>query len=213
MLKIGTIVYYDELVNHTKSDYINYMDTKNGGNDLNISTDLPILFVGWNHYKRQLNDFHENVTILNKEIKKYKIHWEYSFNENKAQHVTGVDMFVRNAPYFYFIEKYLYQNIDPIFNKIETLDQLFEIIPHKFHYSYNHKNEIIYCFVGSIIYGINLNMFDFFNLNKEEIQKVISERSEHYIEDLDGSIHLNYYKQFPNFENLKRYLPVLLSKA
>ena len=31
---LGNIVHYDQLVNHTKVDYVNYIDTKNGHNNL-----------------------------------------------------------------------------------------------------------------------------------------------------------------------------------
>ena len=117
MLKLGNIIYKDELVNHTKVDYINYHmeDTPMNYDDFNIL--LPTLTVGWNFLKEN-NTFYD-VSILEKEIKKNILYWEFSFNENKAQHVGGVEMFIRNVPYYYFRGQYEYKNIDPIFNEFK----------------------------------------------------------------------------------------------
>ena len=219
MLKLGNIIYKDELVNHTKIDYINYIDIKNGGNDINISTSLPILFVGWNHFKRELNHFHENVSILKKEVKENLIYWEFSFNENKSQHVSGVEMFVRNVPYYYFRDKYKYINLDPIFNEFKDIADLmgwlyrFYISPNKIGHVYNYKNESLYFLNEGTIYGIDLNMYEFFNIEKENIINSLVSESTPYTLDLDGSIYQKEYKNFPFFEDLKRYLVVLLSKA
>lgn len=213
MLKIGSIAYKDELVNHTRVEYINYFDFKNGSNNLNIPTDIPILFVGWNHFKEELNHFHENVTILNKEISKNSFYWEFSFNENKAQHVSGVDMFIRNAPYYYFRDKYTYINIDPIFNNIEHLEDIKEKILGKPEYIYNYKDEMLYLLISNRVYGIDLKMYEYFNMDINHIKSTLIDTSINYTLDLEGEIYQKEYKNYPNFEELKRYLVVLLSKG
>ena len=47
MLKIGNIIYKDELVNHTKVDYINYIPSQY----FDYDNTLPTLFVGWSFMK------------------------------------------------------------------------------------------------------------------------------------------------------------------
>jgi hypothetical protein len=189
---------------------------KNGGNDLNVPTDLPTLFVGWNHFKNTLTHFHgDKVNILNKEIKIHKMYWEFSFDENKQQHIGGIEMFVRNVPYFFFRSKYAYINIDPIFNNIEQFEDIVSNIIGKPEYAYSYKDEMLYLLTEDRkrVYGINLKMYEYFNMDVNYIKKGLIEIADHHTSDLDGSIYLEMYKLFPNFEELKRYLVVLLSKA
>jgi hypothetical protein len=56
-------------------------------------------------------------------------------------------------------------------------------------------------------------MYEYFNMDINHIKSRIIENSVNYFEDKDGSIYQEYYKTYPNFEELKRYLVVLLSKA
>lgn len=211
MLKLGNIIYRDELVNHTKVDYINYISNQLDDFD----KEIPKLFVGWNYLKEWDVSLFKNLSILNKEIFKNTVYWEFSFNENKAQHVSGIDMFVRNAPYYYFRDKYKYINVDPIFNKFKDITDLnkFFIKPTKIEFVYNYKNEAIYFLIENIVYGIDLNMYEFFDFEKEEIINSIVSESTPYTFDLEGEIYQKEYKNYPNFEELKRYLVVLLSKG
>ena len=150
---IGNIVFKEQLVNHIKCDYINYIDLKNGGNDLSkIDTSLPTLISGWDLCKSTLPYlWHSSngdnsiitVSILEKEYQKNRF-WEFSFNENKSQHVSGVEMFVRNVPYYYFNQQIKYVNVDPIFKNINDLSDLKSQLPTGDYEVYNHKNQMFY---------------------------------------------------------------------
>ena len=120
MNKIANIIFKEPLVNHKQVDYINYFDCKNGGiADINVDTDLLILFVGWNHWKSSLSEHSDKpISILEKEIIPNSKYWEFSFNEQKSQHISGIDMFVRNAPIYYFESNYEYVLIDPVKEKL-----------------------------------------------------------------------------------------------
>lgn len=210
MLKLGNIVYKDELVNHTKVDYINYIQS-NSKELHHFNMTLPTLNVGWNYYKENNLDF--DLNILEKEVKENQLYWEFSFNENKAQHVGGIEMFVRNAPYYYFRGKYSYKNIDPIFNKISNLEDFTNILPNENFNTFQYKDEMIYILDNNNILGIDLKMYEYFKIDINEITSFIKEESIMYFHDEDGSIYQNQYKNFPFFEDLKRYLVVLLSKG
>jgi hypothetical protein len=147
------------------------------------------------------------------------LYWEFSFNENKSQHVGGVEMFVRNVPFYYFNGNYKYKNIDPIFYEFKDIADLEgwlfrqHIESNEITHIYNYKNESLYFLNEGMIYGFDLNMYEFFEIEKHEIISSVVSESTPYTHDLDGSIYQNYYKNFPFFEDLKRYLVVLLSKA
>ena len=61
-------------------------------------------------------------------------------------------------------------------------------------------------------YGIDLKMYEYLNIDIENIKSKIIEKTNNYINDPEGLIYLNEYKSYPNFEDLKRYIVVLMSK-
>ena len=211
-MKIANIVYEKDLVNHTKVDYINYFKEPIEYDKLDKS--LPTLYVGWSFMKdsNPSNEIVQNANILHKKIIGNELYWECSFEESKASHVKGVESFVNAAPQFYFQPKYTYTNLDPVFFQIVDIQGLLDVLPKKVEVTYNLKHEMLYVLNENKIWGINLKMYEFFKFNTEEIREEISIRSAVFINDMDGQMHLNQYKIFPNFSYLKRYLVVILSK-
>ena len=102
MDKIGNILYAEDLVNHTKVDYINYYHITSVGLDEEVDYSIPTLFVGWNFLKNSWNNTQlspkEDLSILEKKIITNLIYWEFSFNENKQQHILGVDDLTISTP-------------------------------------------------------------------------------------------------------------------
>ena len=69
--------------------------------------------------------------ILEKKIISNVLYWEFSFKENKAQHVEGVTYFTNNVPFYYFNIRYSYINLDPIMFRLSTLDELMDVLLEK----------------------------------------------------------------------------------
>ena len=207
-MKIGNIIYEKELVNHTKVEYVNYFNEQKIYNDLDKT--LPTLYVGWSFMKacNPNNPIIQNADILKKRIITNELYWEFNFTESKPSHVKGVDKFAGLVPQFYFTPKYKYTNLDPVFFQLKDIDDLMDVLPKKIDKLYNYKNEMIYLQKDNNIWGISLSMFSFFNFNIDEIINGLSERiKNNQIKlDLDGEIYQSYYKIFPNFEFLKRYI-------
>lgn len=211
-MKIGNIIYENELVNHNMVDYINYYKNKISYDELDKS--LPTLYVGWTFMKscNSNNSIIQNADILKKKIITNELYWEFSFEESKASHVKGIDNFTNLVPQFYFSSKYQYINLDPVFFQIKDIQDLMDILPKKIDSLYNYKNEMLYLLLDNKISGINLNMYNFFKFSTDDILEKISERTETIHLDLEGNIYQFYYKKLPNFEQLKRYIIVILSK-
>ncbi len=212
MLKIGNIIYRDELVNHTKCEYINCIPDSISTKSISWDEiNIPTLMVGWKNIKE--SGSFDDLNILKKEYSKNSLYWEFSFKENKAQHVSGVDMFVRNVPYYYFRGQYNYTNLDPIFNNIHNLDDFSNALPSEKFNTFQYKDEMIYILDNHNIYGINMKMYEYFNFDLEELTQIIIDKGLPAKHDITGSIYQKYYKTFPFFEDLKRYLVVFLSKG
>lgn len=214
MIKIGNIISSTELVNHTPVDYINYYNQKISYKDLN--SDLPTLYVGWGDFKESNKDtpLVNDASILEKRLISKQLYWEFSFDENKSQHVGGVQLFTNDVPFYYFSSRYEYVNYDPIFFGIQSIEELFALLPPaKNDCVYNYKNEMLYILLDKHIFGIDLKMYEFFQFNVDMIVSNFSEKTSKYVFDEDGSIHQTHYKSLPYFDQLKRYLVVLVSKG
>ena len=214
-MKLGNVIYQKDLVDHQKVEYINYIQTPISFKELN--TNIPTLYVGWFSMKdiNVENQLILHQPILEKKIISNVLYWEFSFKENKAQHVEGVNYFVNNVPYYYFNIRYSYINLDPVMFRIESVKELMEILPPSFDAIYNFKGDMLYILKDDKITGIDLNMYEHFEFNIDELLQVIHKKVpiQHIYNDFDGETYLKYYKIFPNFDDLKRYLIVLMVKA
>jgi len=211
-MKIANIVYGDELVNHTEVEYINYFKGCRGYDELDKS--LPTLFVGWSFMKEcnPNNELIQNVDILKKKIITNELYWEFSFQESKSSHVKGVESFSRLAPQFYFTSKYKFTNLDPIFFQLTNVRDVMDVLPKKIDSVYIHKDEMLYLIVDDKISALNLKMYEFFEFDIKELETQITSRTNDVTIDSDGALFLKYYKIFPNFAHLKRYVIVILTK-
>lgn len=209
-MKIANIIYENELINHNRSEYINYVKYSDTHEEYDES--LPTLFVGWKFLKRinSNNAIIQGANILDKIITKNKLMWEFSFDENKSSHVSGVNLFVLNAPHFYFIPKYNYVNLDPIFFKHFIIEEVLKSLPDHIDIGFKYKNDMLYLLSGNTITGINLIMYRFFGFDTDNIVDLITERTVNMVVDSDGEIYQQHYKIFPNYHQLKRYTVTML---
>lgn len=207
-MKIANIIYDDELVNHKKKDYINYI-TPIPDSFKNINMDLPTLIIGWDSIKKNPNI--NAVNILDKRIISFKLYWEFSYKEKKGEHFNGIEEFINNIPSYFFKQNYKYVNLDPIFFGINSIDDLKYILPKESEIVYNYKDKMLYVLHEKVIWGIDLLMYGYFNFNILELKEVICSKSSECVDDFDGELHIEQYKNFPNFEELKRYMPIILS--
>ena len=211
-MKIGNIIYDTELVNHTKVDYINYINKFVDYDSLDKT--LPTLYVGWSFMKEcnPNDEIIQNTNILYNKIIGNELYWECSFSEGKSSHIRGVENFSNSVPIYYFSPKYLYVNLDPVFFQIKDIDDLMDVLPNNIDAIYIHKNQMAYILTNNKVSGINLASYSFFKFNIDELILKISERTKEVHIDLDGETYQKYYKIFPNFNQLKRYMVVLLTK-
>ena len=205
-MKIANVIHQNELVNHIKSDYVNYFNEPKAYDDLDKS--LPTLYVGWSFMKtcNPDNEIIQNADILKKRIITNDLYWEFSFHESKPSHVKGVDKFAGLAPQFYFSPKYSYINLDPVIFQLRDVQDLMDVVPKDIIKAFNYKNEMLYILKDNKISGIDLKMYEFFKFDIPVMLEKIKTRTFSYTEDPDGETYQSYYKIFPNFEVLKRYL-------
>ena len=224
MQHLSNILYFDELVNHKPQPYVNYC----GDNITKINPALPTLVVGWRFLKYDMFNKLKNIyfipentglDILHKTIKHDMLYWEFSFDEDKSSHINGIGDFVKSTPSIYFESCYNYKVIDPLFLKIKPNNTtvLESFMSQSASCVYNYKNEMVYMLSEKNVYGIELSLYKHLGFDVDMLLSTIKQKLVNnlllrkYFLDVDGSIFKEKQKMFPEFEQLKRYLPVILS--
>ncbi len=211
-MKIANVIYERELVNHTQVEYVNYY--KEAIEYEKLDKTLPTLYVGWSFMKacNSNNEIIQNADILRKKIITNELYWEFSFEESKPSHVKGIESFVKYAPLFYFQPKYQYICLDPVFFQIVDIQGLIDILPKEIDVTYNFKNEMLYVLKDSKISGIDLKMYSYFQFNTNEIIFNLHNKTINWYDDIESNLYQSYYKLFPNFMYLKRYMVIILKQ-
>lgn len=206
-MKFGNILMDSELINHQKVDYINYVNFTDKNNEIDKS--LPTLVVGWKFLK-VLNFDISQISILEKKIHN-KLYWEFSFNENKSEHINGVEKFIESVPDMYFRSEYTYTDLNPLFFNISEFEELKCILPKEIKKSYMIENKMLYMLNNeNKIIGIDLVSYNFFNFNVQDIISYVKTISKSFIDDKNSEIFIEKKQNIPNFHNLRRYMVTIL---
>lgn len=204
-MKYCNIVFEKELVNHKKSEYINYFNYSINYND--IKNNLPTLYVGWLFLKK-CNIL--NVDILKNTIIENKLFWTPSFEENKSSHVNGVSSFIDLAPTIHYTTNYQYIDVDPVMCQLYSNNDILNYTGNYFDKTYQYKSDIIYLLKDNKIYGLNLKMFEFFKFNTTELLINIKSNTTVNVLDNNGDLYVEYFKKLPYFKYLKRFIVCML---
>lgn len=212
-MKLGNVIYDEELINHVNSNLLNYYEYEENSN-IQIDNNLPTLIVGWKLVKKLLTESSIRFSIEDKRIVTNRLYWEYNFNENKEEYTLGISNFIDNVGFYYNLDKYNYINLDPLFFQINNIDELKNVIPKEINGLYKYRLDMIYILKENKITGLDLNSYKFFGFNTTEMVeylKSIVNNSENIFLDDDGSIFSKYKTQMPYFNKLKTYiLPLLI---
>jgi len=209
-MKIANVVY-ENLVNHTQVEYINYIQKPVSYTD--IDRTLPTLYVGWK-FMKSCNDDNIiiNADILSKCIIPNKLYWEFSFNEYKSMSIIGVNGFVDKAPELYFSSRFNYTNFDPTYLNIHNVNDFLSVLPNKIDRIYKYKNECLYMVIENEIIGVNLKLLNYLKFDLDIFSIELLNRCDEYIDDFDGNIYMSYYKIYNGFDLLKRFIVTIIAK-
>jgi hypothetical protein len=180
---------------------------KNYGKDDLINNDLPILIIGWDLVKEMYGN---KVSILHKSIN-LKTYWTFNSKERKADFETDIESFKEfcynsfgdNIPYVYLDILYGKKNVNKkIIKKILTL-----VKP----YVYVSDNNMVYIFGDNIIFGIDLNILDYFDGKKEKTLRVINNLNSAVL--IDSEIFNKYRDFLYKIKNKNRLIPYIIKNG
>lgn len=180
---------------------------KNYGKDDLIDNDLPTLIIGWDLVKEMYDG---KVSILHKSIN-IRTYWTFNSKERKADFESDMESFKEfcynsfgdNIPYVYLDILYGKKNINKkIIKKILTL-----VKP----YIYLSDNNMVYIFGDNIIFGIDLNILDYFDGKKEKTLRVINNLNSAVL--IDSEIFNKYRDFLYKIKNKNRLIPYIIKNG
>ena len=124
-----------------------------------------------------------------------------------------MESFVSYIPNFYFFSKYSYTDLDPVFFQISNVQDLFDVLPKEIDAVLHANGNMIYVLKDNKITGLNMEMYGFFDFDRDEIIRRLYDKCTNQYDDSEGKEFIKHSKIFPNFPHLKRYLIVLDRKS
>lgn len=170
-----------------------------------IDDNLPTLIIGWDKTKRLLGD---EVSILHKKIKT-KLFWTFSSKERKSEYESDLDIFIsycynvfgENIPYIYLDILYGKKFINyKVIKKILSLENPI---------TYFSDNNMIYIYGENIIFGIDINVIEYFTDKSEKVKEKIKNLKNNTL--IDSEIFNNCKDLIYKIKNKNRYIPYIYS--
>ena len=166
-----------------------------------IISDLPTLIVGYELTKKLFNDF----DILEREIKA-NVYWTVKKTEDRDKYQNDIAWFQYKV-YNNLIKDIKYVIVDPIQQNKKTIKKIINKI-----YSLNNiisyeKNNMIYIYDDRLIFGIDLNLFEYMCINTKRIREKIKKISKFYLDNNETIIEYKEYIVY--LDNNIKYIPVI----
>lgn len=165
-----------------------------------IDNKLPSLIVGWDRCKDQIKD----ASILNHKIND-KLYWSFSKEEDRR----GYDDFMGTFKEICFsnlIGDINYVFVDIIlfnFNKIKKIIKKIYSLDNPI--TYLHNGRMVYVYGDNLIFGIDLDLLRYFNINENNLTNKLKAISCDFLVDED--IFNRYKGHIKYVDNNVKYIP------
>ena len=194
-MKIGNIVAKQTLDSYNGFNiYENYEDVDN---------ELPTLIVGLKPVKKIIPDF----DILNRVIDN-KTSWTFTLKEKRDYHNEDLVKF-KDFCYGYLIKDVTYLYIDPFNYKLRGIKKIIKRIRNTDKLISFHYNNMVYLLSDKIIFGINLDVLEFLEININRLLDKIKRISHVFLDDKE--ILIEYINHMEHFNDEVKYVPLLYS--
>ena len=130
-----------------------------------IDETLPTIIVGWKFTKELLGN---DISILHKTINK-KLFWTFDSKERKSEFEIDLENFKDNCFNIYG-ENIPYVYLDLLYNSKKINYRVIKkILSLKNPVTYFSENNMVYIYGDNILFGIDLNVIEYFDNKKEKI--------------------------------------------
>lgn len=164
---------------------------------------LPTLIIGYEYVCKNYPDFDISNLSLDKDL-----YWTFKKTEKRDKYTEDLNRFISKV-YKDLTSSILYVFIDPIQYKrksiikiIKKIKSLNKIITYKY-------NNIMYMYGDNLLFGIDLTLLKYLDVNIDKIITKIKKISTHFLSD--DSILIECKKGIEYLDNKIRYIPFLYS--
>ena len=184
---------------------VGYLSLINFTNDFNnINDNIPTVIIGWGKVK----SLYPDASILEHEIIKDKVFWIFSKEEKISNYFTDLNNFIIKIPEL-FVNNYKVKIIDPVFENIFNIKELFELLKSYKDYKVIDTNNTLFLLYKKQQFILDLNVFDFFNFDIKEIRTILYKNSKNYIYDKNKKIINELFDIFGSFSIFEKYSAIL----
>lgn len=158
---LGNIITEENLESNKLFNITNSLD--------GIITGIPTLIVGWNLTKKLFDG--RKMSILEKQIDK-DLFWTFTKKEKRVDFEQDYGIFIKNS-FKTLNDNVRYEYVNILTSRINEIKNILKKIKSKEKcYIYIHNNSFIYISDGETIFGVDINMIDFINIERKKIYKL-----------------------------------------
>ena len=171
-----------------------------------VYADLPTLIVGYDMTCDLYGE--DNLNVLNRKIKK-NIFWTFKRNEKRQICDVDIEDFIRYS-YRQYTNKLNYVDLDLIQdNPIKIRKIVKKLLSLSNPISYETENNVIYIYSDNIIFGLDLNVFEYLELDIEKIRKKVKDNSSVFLSGTE--LLIEYANHLDRLDNDIKLIPFLYS--
>ena len=171
-----------------------------------VYADLPTLIVGYDMTCDLYGE--DNLNVLNRKIKK-NIFWTFKRNEKRQICDVDIEDFIRYS-YRQYTNKLNYVDLDLIQdNPIKIRKIVKKLLSLSNPISYETENNVIYIYSDNIIFGLDLNVFEYLELDIEKIRKKVKDNSSVFLSETE--LLIEYANHLDRLDNDIKLIPFLYS--
>ena len=195
-IKLGNIVTKTKVETMLEFNIVENID--------DIDPNIPTLVIGYEH----MLEYYPDTSIIQR-IYKNNLHWTFNGKENKREYIRDIEIFTQHC-LLQLISVVNYVPIDTIHITKSTFKKIYrKIINSKKMCSFLYQNRIIYLCIDTIIFGVDLELYNFLGLDPEKIKNKIKCLPNNTF--LNSEILIQYKEYIERLDDNIKYLPYLYS--
>lgn len=168
-----------------------------------ITNDLPTLIVGFKVVKEMFGE----LDMMDRKVDGY--HWTFAKNEKRDYFNQDIEHFMDYA-FQHSVDNTSYLYVDPLTMSLTSIKKIInKIYSIKDLYSFNYQDKMVYIYGEGIIFGIDLKVLRFIDVDIVKFKGKVNSISKVFLEG--NEILIEYKNYMERLDDQAKYIPFLYS--